>query len=37
MSGDGVHFTPEGREVLGKAVAAFALQHLPAGAAGKDR
>lgn len=30
ISGDGVHFTTEGREVLGKAVAGFIQKHLPA-------
>jgi lysophospholipase L1-like esterase len=30
ITGDGVHFTPEGREVLGKAVAEFVKKHLPA-------
>jgi lysophospholipase L1-like esterase len=37
MSSDGVHFTTEGREVLGKAVASFVLNHLPARPAGKDK
>lgn len=30
MSDDGVHFTTQGREILGKAVAAFIKKHLPA-------
>jgi len=30
LSGDGVHFTAEGREMLAKAVAAFIEKHLPA-------
>ena len=30
ISGDGVHFTTEGREVLGKTVAGFIQRHLPA-------
>lgn len=30
MSADGVHFTTEGREMLGKAVAEFIKKHLPA-------
>jgi lysophospholipase L1-like esterase len=29
ISGDGVHFTAEGREALGKAVATFIKKHLP--------
>ncbi|AGA27586.1 SGNH/GDSL hydrolase family protein [Singulisphaera acidiphila] len=32
MTTDGVHFSPEGRERLGKQVAAFISQHLPSGA-----
>lgn len=31
MTADGVHFSPEGRERLGKRVAAFIRQHLPSG------
>jgi lysophospholipase L1-like esterase len=30
ISGDGVHYTAEGREMLGKAVAQFIKKHLPA-------